>query len=51
MRLLIAVDNCSNYPTADTLNNVTVPKLVKFLEKYIYNGGVLRSIELDQVKF
>ena len=47
---ITSVDRYSKYPTADILNNGSGTNLIKFLKKYIYNHGVLRTIRLDQAR-
>ena len=45
------IDRYSKYPTAEILNNASGTNVFKFLNNYIYNQGVPRTIRLDQARF
>ena len=45
---LTSIDRYSKYPTAEIVNNASGPNVIKFLNNYIYQHGVPRTIRLDQ---
>ena len=45
---ITSIDRCSNYPTAEIVNNASGP--IKFLNNFIYQHGVPRTIRLDQAR-
>ena len=45
-----SIDRYSKYPTAEIVNNASGPNVLKFLNKYIYQHGVPRTIRLDQAR-
>ena len=47
---LAATDGFSKYPTACIYDKAKGPKFLKFLDMYIENHGIPRSIRLDQAK-
>ena len=47
---ITSIDRYSKYPTAEIVNNASGPNVVKFLNNYIYQHGVPRTIRLDQAK-
>ena len=44
------VDRYSKYPTAEIVNNAPGKNVIKFLNNYIYNHRVPRTIRLDQAR-
>ena len=48
--LLAAIDRFSKYPTACIYDKANGPNVLKFLDIYIENHGIPRSIRLDQAK-
>ena len=40
----------SNYPTAEIANHASGTNVIKFLNNYIYNHGIPRTIRLDQAR-
>ena len=47
---LAAIDRFSKYPTACIYDKANGPNVIKFLDIYIENHGIPRSIRLDQAK-
>ena len=47
---LAAIDRFSKYPTACIYDKANGPSVLKFLDMYIENHGIPRSIRLDQAK-
>ena len=47
---ITSIDRYSKYPTAEKVNNASAPNVLKFLNKYIYQHGVPRTIRLDQAR-
>ena len=47
---ITSIDRYSKYPTAEIVNNASGPNILKFLNKYIYQHGVPRTIRLDQAR-
>ena len=47
---ITSVDRYSKYPTAEIVKNASSTNLIKFLNNYIYNHGIPRTIRLDQVR-
>ena len=47
---ITSIDRYSNYPTAEIVNNASGPNVIKFLNNYIYQHGVPRTIRLDQAR-
>ena len=47
---ITSIDRYSKYPTAEIVNNALGPNVLKFLNKYIYQHGVPRTIRLDQAR-
>ena len=47
---LAAIDHFSKYPTACIYDKANGPNVIKFLDMYIENHGISRSIRLDQAK-
>ena len=47
---LAAIDHFSKYPTAYIYDKANGPNFIKFLNMYIENHGIPRSIRLDQAK-
>ena len=48
---LAAIDRFSKYPTACIYDKANRPNILKFLDMYIENHGIPRSIRLDQAKY
>ena len=48
--ILAAIDRFSKYPTACIYGKANGPNVLKFLDMYIENHGIQRSIRLDQAK-
>ena len=44
------VDRYSKYPTAEVENNSSGTNVIKFLNKYIFNHGLSRTVRLDQAR-
>ena len=47
---ITSIDRYSEYPTAEIVNIASGPNVLKFLNKYIYQHGVPRTIRLDQAR-
>ena len=47
---ITSVDRYSKYLTAEIVNNASGTNVIKFLNKYIYNHVVPRTVELDQAR-
>ena len=47
---ITSVDSYSKYPIARKVNNAAGTNVIKFLNNYIYNQGVPRTIKLDQAR-
>ena len=47
---ITSIDRYSKYPTAEIVNNASGPNIIKFLNNYIYQHGVPRTIRLDQAR-
>ena len=47
---LTSIDRYFKYPTAEIVNNASGPNVIKFLNNYIYQHGVPRTIRLDQAR-
>ena len=47
---ITSVDRYSKYSRAEIVNNASVTNLIKFLNNYIYNHGVPKTIRLDQAR-
>ena len=50
INFLATTDRFSKYPTACFYDKVNGPNVLKFLDMYIENHGIPRSIRLDQAK-
>ena len=47
---IINVDRYSKYPIAEIVSNASGTNVIKFLNNYIYNHGVPKTITLDQAR-
>ena len=47
---ITSVDRYSKYPTAEIVNNAFGANVIKFLNNYIYNHGVCKTLRLDQAR-
>ena len=47
---ITSIDRYSKYPTVEIVNNASGPNVIKFLNNYIYQHGVPRTIRLDQAR-
>ena len=47
---ITSIDRYSKHPTAEIVNNASGPNVIKFLNNYIYQHGVPRTIRLDQAR-
>ena len=45
-----SIDRYSKYPTGEIVNNASSTNVIKFLDNYIYNRGVPRTVRLDQAR-
>ena len=47
---ITSIDRYSKYPTTKIVNNASGSNLIEFLNNYIYQHGVPRTIRLDQAR-
>ena len=47
---ITSIDRYTKYPIAEIVNNASGPNVLKFLNEYIYQHGVPRTIRLDQAR-
>ena len=47
---ITSIDRYSKYPTAEIVNNASGTNVIKFLNQYMYQHGVPRTIRLDQAR-
>ena len=47
---ITSIDRYSKYTTAEIVKNASGPNVIKFLNNYVYQHGVSRTIRLDQAR-
>ena len=47
---ITSIDRYSKYSTAEIVNNASSTNVINFLNNYIYNHGIPRTVRLDQAR-